>query len=127
MLGISSFVGQTFPRFENTSLEAGLKTTYLTDKTDWTSPRIINTGLESKPSIQLTMDSFSSELFHFLYPHFSRIIVSHTQDGFFREDLISTYKPNIVLLEVIESGLRHVMSPPLRPSRAVQDNIERAF
>jgi alginate O-acetyltransferase complex protein AlgJ len=127
MLGISSFVGEPFPRFENVPVEAGLKTTYLTDKTDWTATRIIDTGLEGKPSIQLTMDSFSSELFHFLYPHFSRIIVSHAQDGFYREDLISTYQPNIVLLEVIESGLRHVMSPPLRPSPAVQDSIERAF
>ena len=124
MLGISSFVRGTFPRYYNGPLEDNLKTTYLTEKTDWTGARIIETGLTDKPSIQLTMDSFSTELMHFLYPHFSRLIVSHHQDGFYREDLIKRYNPDIVVLEVIESGIRYAMSPASQPNKATQKLIQ---
>jgi hypothetical protein len=39
------------------------------------------------------------------------MLVTHVQDGAFREDLIRQYKPDVIVLEVIENGLRHMMSP----------------
>jgi hypothetical protein len=127
LLGISSFIRQNLPHFWQPSLEANLKVTYLTDKRDWTSARVVETGLTDKPLIQLTLDSFSTELLHFLYPHFSKLIISHLQDGFYREDLTSLYKPDFVVLEVIESGLRYSMSPALKPDSALQERIIRTL
>ena len=126
MLGISSFVRPIFPRFQH-PVQPSLKTIYLSEKADPTGPRIIETGLTGKPTIQCTEDSFGEELLNFLYPHFSRLILSHPKDGFYREDLISTYHPDVVLLEVIETGLRHAMSPAAEPKLETRDRIREYF
>lgn len=44
MLGVSSFVRQNYPRYENAADSAALRTEYLSAKQDWTGPRVITTG-----------------------------------------------------------------------------------
>jgi hypothetical protein len=70
-----------------------------------------------KPVLQWAGDSFSNELLPYLYPHFSRIIASHHEQGWFREDLTAKYHPDVVVLEVLAAGMRHAMNPALpRPA-----------
>lgn len=123
MLGIASFVEQDFPQFEDSIGMARAQVRYLTSRQDWTGDRVIETGNPGKPTIQLIGDSFLNELLPFLYPHFSRLIVSHHELGFFRQDLTEAYRPDIVVLEVLESGLRHAMSPGLAPPLGIVDRI----
>lgn len=85
------------------------RTHFLGPREDWTAPAILHTGSSSGKTLLLIRDSFSHELLPFLKPHFSNIIVAHTQDGFFRRDLIEEYKPDVVVLEVIETGARFTM------------------
>jgi hypothetical protein len=106
MLGVSSFVRLDHPRLDNLPGEARRHITYLSEKVDWTGPQVIDTGEVGKPVLLMTRDSFSKELVPLLYSHFSRIVLAYNQDGFWRQDLIDQFKPNIVVLEVIESGLR---------------------
>lgn len=106
MLGVASFVRLDYPHLDNLPGEARRRITYLSPKVDWTGPQVIDTGGVGKPVLLMTRDSFSNELLPFLLPHFSRIVLSHNQDGFWRQDLIDRFKPNIVIWEVIESGLR---------------------
>ena len=54
----------------------------------------------------------------------SRIILTHDQDGFWRPDMIEHFKPDIVLLEVIEPGLRVAMGEGPAPSPAAAARIE---
>lgn len=115
MLGISSFVHQDYVQYHDPRQEAALRVQYLTARHDWTGDRVVDTGQEGKPVIQLVVDSFSNELLPFLYPHFSRLIISHNQEGFHREDLTTRYSPDIVVVEVLESGVRHSMSPAMQP------------
>lgn len=126
MLGISSFIQPYFPRLQH-PIQANLKQTYLSETGDPNRPHIIETGLVGKPTIQITADSFGGELLNFLYPHFSRLIVSHPQDGFYREDLISRYHPDVVVLEVVEFGLRYAMSPAATPGLPGQNRIRDYF
>lgn len=126
MLGISSLLQPYFPRFQH-PVQANLKETYLSQTGGPYRPHIIETGLAGKPTIQITADSFGGELLNFLYPHFSRLIVSHPQDGFYREDLISSYHPDVVILEVVEFGLRHAMSPAAEPGLTGRDRIRDYF
>lgn len=123
MLGVADFVKQEFPRYEYPPVSRALKTQYLSDRHDWTGPRVVETGQAGKPVLMMTGDSFSNELLPFLYPHFSRLILAHDQDGFFRQDLIETYRPDAVVLEVLGSGARHAMGPPLEPT----DDIDAAL
>lgn len=105
MLGVASFVDLDFPHYENYAGEAKERITYLNDKRDWTAPRVIDTGEVGKPVLLLVRDSFSNELLPFLLSHFSRIVLVHSQQGFWRQDLIDRYRPSIIIFEVIESGL----------------------
>jgi len=118
MLGVASFVHLEFPHIEDRAGGVLFTTTYLGPKTDWTGPQVVDTGQVGKPVLMMTRDSFSNELMPFLYPHFSRIILSHNQDGFWRPDLIDRYKPDIVILEVVEAGLRSSVGqgPPASPT-----------
>lgn len=120
MLGIAGNVVQHYPQHDAPQVEATLKTTYLGERHDWTGPRLIETGRPG-PTLLLTVDSFSNTLLPFLYPHVSRLIVSHNQDGYFREDLIRRYKPDVVITEVLESGVRHAMTPPMDRSSGPLD------
>jgi hypothetical protein len=111
MLGIGSFVDADYPEFVS-----GLdpRVHLLTDRSDWTAPRVLETGVAGKPTLLLLRDSFSLAMLPFLEGHFSRIILVHHQEGFWRPDLIERWKPDVVVLEVIESGLPFAMSggPP---------------
>lgn len=115
MLGVGSFVPHVFPQFEFPGQQARLQVDYLTGRRDWTGPRVITTGAAGKPVLLMTGDSFSNELLPFLYPHFSRLVLAHDQDGFHREDLIQRFHPDVVVMEVVESGVRHAMAPPMDP------------
>lgn len=114
MLGVSSFVPIDFPHIDNPASESRIKTTYLTDKQDWTAPQVIDTGEVGKPTLLMTRDSFSNEILPMMLPHFSRIVVAHNQDGAWRLDLVDRFKPDVVIMEVVEHGLRVMMGdgPP---------------
>lgn len=124
MLGVASFVDVDFPHIENESGQRRINVTYLSDKTDSNAPQVIDTGETGKPVLLMTRDSFSHELLPFLYSHFSRIILAHNQDGFWRPDLIDRFKPDIVILEVVEHGLRVSMgdAPPSSSAAAARIN-----
>lgn len=87
------------------------KTTFLSERHDWTAPAILHTESKSGKTLLLIRDSFSHEMLPFLKAHFSNIIVVHAQDGFFRADLVERYKPDAVILEIISTGARFVMNP----------------
>ncbi|MDB5419039.1 MAG: hypothetical protein JWP50_2458, partial [Phenylobacterium sp.] len=120
MLGIASYVPIDHPEVGDPDREATLATTYLTDQIDWNKPRVIDTGQAGKPVLLMTMDSFSTALLPYLYGDFSRIVVAHNQDGPWREDLVARFKPDAVILEVVESGLSFVMETgPPAPAAAL--------
>ena len=127
MLGVSSFVDLDFPHVDNPAGEAKLRRTFLGRKKDWTAPQVVDTGEVGKPVLLMTRDSFSTELLPFMYSHFSRIILAHNQDGFWRPDLIERFKPNIVILEVIESGLRVAAADGPPPSAAALARIDHVL
>ena len=110
MLGIAGFVEQTFIQLHDPALTTRIR--YLTAATDWAADRVIETGREG-PVLLLTGDSFSNVWLPLISGHFSRVVFSHHQNGFFRQDLIDRFKPDVVLLEVIEPGLRHAMQPAM--------------
>jgi hypothetical protein len=125
MLGVASYVHLDVPAFGNSQGESGARVTYLSPRQDWTAPQVVETGQAGKPTLLMTRDSFSSDLLPFLYGHFSRIILTHDQDGFWRPDMIERFKPDIVLLEVIEPGLRVAMGEGPAPSALAVARIER--
>lgn len=127
MLGVASFVRLDYSHFAHPTAEARIRTTYLSASHDWTAPQVVDTGQIGKPILLLTRDSFSIELLPFLYPHFSRIVLAHNQDGFWRPDLIDRFKPDIVILEVLESGLRLAAGDGPPPSREAAARIEHAL
>ena len=110
MLGVASFVDVDHPELADPLDEDAVQVTYLGHKHDWTGLHVIETGQAGKPVLLMTVDSFSNALIPFLYSHFSRIVVSHVDEGPWRSDLIARFNPDIVVLEVVESGLRPVMS-----------------
>lgn len=112
MLGISSLVKQRYVSLDDPD-KLSEKVEYLTPARDWTADRIVDTG-KSGPVLMLTGDSFSTALLPLLSGHFSKVIFSHHEHGFFREDLIERFKPDVVVLEVIESGFRYAMQQPAR-------------
>jgi len=112
MLGIASLVRQSYAQLVQSVPAPSPKIQYLGVGADWTADRVVDTGARG-PVLMLTGDSFSTALLPLLNASFSRIVFSHHQNGFFREDLIDRFKPDLVLLEVIESGVRHTMQPPL--------------
>lgn len=119
MLGVASFVDQDYPMLVAADAPAP-RITWLTPARDWTADRVIDTGAAG-PVLLLTGDSFTNAWLPMLETSFSRIVFSHHQNGFFRPDLIERYRPDAVVLEVIESGLRHAM-PPLAGTVSVVSN-----
>lgn len=109
MLGIASFVEQNFSVYGLPEGSQSPSIHYLGESRDWTADRVIDTGAQG-PVLLYTGDSFSVALLPFLEASFSRIIFSHHQNGFHRDDLVSKFSPDVVVLEVIESGFRHAMS-----------------
>jgi hypothetical protein len=114
MLGVASYVPVDFPHIDNPKGWAKVHVTYLGDRQDWTAPQVIDTGEVGKPVLLMTRDSYSNEMLPMMFPHFSRIVLAHNQDGTWRPDLIQQFKPDIVILEVVEHGMRVSMreGPP---------------
>jgi len=125
MLGIASFVDADYQQFRDP--QTASTTVWLTDKHDWTAPQIIETGHAGKPVLLLLRDSFSLALLPFLEGHFSRIVIYHHKDGFWRPELVERYKPDVMIFEVIESGLPWVMNGSPPASEEAQARIARAL
>jgi len=116
MLGISNFIKQDRVSYATIPENDPARTEFLGPRTDWTAPQIMHTESKGGRTLLLLRDSFSSELVPLLKPHFSRIISVHVQDGFFREDLVEKYRPDVVALVMIETGMRFSMD--LKPALA---------
>lgn len=127
MLGIASFVPIDHPEVEDPAMDGKLTTTWLTHAIDWTKPRVVDTDQLGKPVLLITMDSFSTALLPYLYGDFSRIIIAHNQDGAWRGDLIERFKPDVVVTEVVESGLAFVMGAGPEPSADATARIAAAL
>lgn len=125
MLGVASFVDIDYPELDD---PAGppLAVTYLGEGRDWPDPQVVDTGLEGKPVLLLTRDSFSTALMPLLYGDFSRIVLAHNQDGAWRADLMERYRPDAVVMEVTESGLPVAMSGSPAASEAARARIRLA-
>ena len=124
MLGIAGFVHQDYPQFLAPPPPSPASVRYLGKRVYWTEPHVLTTGF-SGPRLLLTMDSFSNALLPFLLPHFSQIVIAHNQDGYFREDLIERFHPDIVLLEVFEPSLRFSMNSTVAASSATAQPLPR--
>ncbi|KRB83394.1 hypothetical protein ASE26_13065 [Duganella sp. Root198D2] len=109
MLGISSFLKHGGTSFATDPIHDPNATVFLSERKDWTAPQILVTDNPSGPVLLWIRDSFGNELLPLMKRHFSKIIMVHLQDGFFRKDLVDTHQPSVVLLEVIEIGARHTM------------------
>ena len=127
MLGVTDFVAIDYPRIENPQGMAKLKVTYLSNRRDWTAPQIWETGEVGKPVLLMIRDSFSNEFMPMMISHFSRIVLAHNQDGFWRPDLVDRFKPDVVVLEVFEPGLRIAMRDGPEASAAAMERIDRAL
>jgi len=101
MLGIGSLVPVSFERGDSPDVEPNI--TWLTEEHNPNSPHIIHTGSHNGRTLLLTKDSYSSLLLPFLVAHFERIIVTYVADGFFRQELIDRFHPDIVLIECVEN------------------------
>ena len=123
MLGVSSFVSIRYRDYVDPDARARLKVRYLSADRNWTGDQVVETGQVGKPVLLLTRDSFSNALLPFLYSHFGRIILTHIDHGAWRGDLIAAYQPDIVVLEVQEASLIHVMGQGPSPSQAARDRI----
>jgi hypothetical protein len=127
MLGVADLVDLDYPYVDNPTGWARAKMRYLSAKHHWTGPLVIDTGQAGKPVLLMTRDSFSNQLIPFLLPHFSRLILAHNQDGTWRQDLIDRFKPDVVVLEVVEGGLKNSMGDGPPPSPAAKARIDQAL
>jgi hypothetical protein len=127
MPGTASFVHIDFPYIDNPKGLAKIHVTFLSDKQDPTAPQVIDTGEVGKPVLLMTRDSFSYELLPMMLPHFSRIVLAHNQDGPWRPDLIERFKPDVVILEVVEHALRVSMGDGPPPSAKAMARIDHAL
>lgn len=125
MLGVGRLVTVNETNLAEPLTDQRHKVTWLTARQDWTAPRVVDTGEVGKPTLLITVDSFSTALLPFLYSHFSRVIIAHNQDGPWRKDLIERFDPDVVVLEVIESGLRHSLTPAPAASPEAAARITR--
>lgn len=127
MLGVGDKVRVDYPHLINPAGEAKLTRTFLTADTYWTAPQVLDTGEAGKPVLLLLRDSFSNEMLPLLYPHFSRIVLAHDQDGTWRPDLVDRFKPDLVIGETVEHGLRVGMQGGPPPSAQAIARIDRAL
>ncbi|MFN3512981.1 MAG: alginate O-acetyltransferase AlgX-related protein [Phenylobacterium sp.] len=125
MLGVGGFLKLEDWILGDPLAEQRRSITYLTDNHDWTGAQVIDTGVAGKPTALITIDSFGTALLPLLTSHFSRIVVAHNQDGAWRQDLIDRYAPDVVILEVIETGLRFSLQPAPPASDAALARIRR--
>lgn len=127
MIGVASFVPIRYRSYEDPAA-ANWKTTWLGEgRRDFTAPQVIDTGAAGRPVLLMQRDSFSIALLPFLTGHFSKVILTHIDDGYWRPDLIEQFKPDFVILEVQEAGLGTVLSTASAPSRHADPAIEAAI
>lgn len=125
MLGVAGLVDADYPQFDDPAVTP--KTTWLTAQQIWTAPQVIDTGLAGKPVLLLVRDSFTFALLPFLEGHFSRIVLTHNHDGFWRPDMVERFHPDVVINEVIESGTPFIMSASPPASDAARARIDAAL
>ena len=116
MLGISALVSRPRLTFQDSAADNGP-----TQFKDQSGNPVVLPGrppvLKTGRTLLLLRDSFGLELLPLLKPHFDKVVVAHLDKGFWRPDLIEKHAPDVVVLEAIETGARHVMQPlPARPS-----------
>lgn len=127
MIGVAGFVPIRYRAYEDPAA-ATWKTTWLGGaRRDFTAPQIIDTGAVGKPVLMMQRDSFSIALLPFLTGHFSRVVLTHIDDGYWRPDLIERFKPDFVILEVQEAGLGTVLSPAPAPIQRAYPQVEAAL
>jgi hypothetical protein len=124
MLGVARMVHVDFQHIANPSGQGRARFEYLSDKQDMTAPQVVETGNAGKPVLLMTRDSFSEELLPLLFPHFSRIVLAHNQDGYWRQDLIDRFRPDVVIVETVEHGLPLAMNDGPAPSAAAAARID---
>jgi hypothetical protein len=125
MLGIGGLVDADYPQFLDPTVTP--KITWLASGRIWNSPQVVDTGLAGKPVLLMVRDSFSLALLPFLEGHFSRIVLLHNQDGFWRPDMIARFHPDVVMSEAIESGAPYIMSGSPPASDAARARIAGAL
>ena len=111
MIGIADFVkheGRTTFRGP-WEIHDPKRTTFLGPRTDINAPRVLHTDAASGKTALLLRDSFALEVLPLLKAHFSTLVVAHVEDGWFRPDLVERYKPDAVLLVIIENSARYAM------------------
>jgi hypothetical protein len=126
MLGVADFIHPDYPEFEDPETEASSRIVWLTNEEVWTKPHVIETQASGKPVLLMIRDSFSNALLPYLRSHFSRIVLVHHEQGAWREDMIARFKPDIVMVEVIEPGVAGIMDEVHPPSPAARARIKAA-
>ncbi|MFC3076539.1 hypothetical protein ACFODL_00410 [Phenylobacterium terrae] len=127
MIGVASFVPIRYRAYEDPAA-AGWRTTWLRGgRRDFTAPQVVDTGEVGKPVLLMQRDSFSNALLPFLTGHFSRVVLTHIDDGLWRPDLVETYRPDFVILQVQEAGLGAALRLAPPPARPAYPAIETAL
>lgn len=111
MLGVAGWVKPDHPSFTTLPEHDEARTTHLDAARNWMASRVIETDAPNELTLLLVRDSFATEMLPFLKRHFRKIVLVHLNDGFFRQDLIDRFRPDVVVLEIIESGARYGMAP----------------
>ncbi|NLS08110.1 hypothetical protein HGP14_33485 [Rhizobium sp. P32RR-XVIII] len=111
MMGIAEWVDTSRVSYSSVPLHEEERTLFLSPRRDSAAPQVFSTDAEGDRTLLLIRDSFAMELLPLLKKHFKTIVFVHSQDGFFRKDLVERYNPDVVVLEMIETGLKFVMPP----------------
>lgn len=127
MLGVGGFLPIEYVGYEDPAA-ASWKTIWLgPGRRDFTAAQVIDTGQPSKPVLLMQRDSFSIALAPFLTGHFSKVVLTHIDQGHWRQDLIERYRPDFVILEVQENGLGAVLSSGPAASEPARARIHAAL
>lgn len=111
MLGLGGEVLQDFRLFLPPSSKSPSRITYLTKDRNWGALTKIETGAPSRKTLLLIRDSFSTALLPLLERHFATIVTVHYSKGFARQDLVDSFKPDIVIIEAIEPVVNPITMP----------------
>lgn len=127
MIGVGGFLPIEYVGYDDPAA-ASWKTTWLgPGRRDFTASQVIDTGQPSKPVLLMQRDSFSIALAPFLIGHFSKVVLTHIDQGHWRPDLIERYRPDFVILEVQENGLGAVLSSGPAASEPARARIHAAL
>jgi len=84
---------------------------YATDKNDLFDGYILNTDNSNGRTLLITHDSFGWMLMPFIQGNFSRVIGAHVSRGFFRQDLMDRFHPDVVVQAAFEVSARFSGAP----------------